>query len=103
MLSRALDSATAGVIWSRLKAGQRGIMVRSIYSAEGRNAFDELSRRYPVDANLQSTVNRYLNDFERILREADGKDASGRLSQAHMTSATGRVYLFLAHASGRLG
>lgn len=102
VLSRALDAATASVIWSRLKAGQRGIMVRSIYSADGRGAFDEVSRRYPVDATLQATVNRYLADFERILREAEAKDGSGRLAQAHMTSATGRVYLFLAHASGRL-
>src|SRR5262249_43459929 len=38
---RALDPATASAIWSRLRAGQRGIMVRSIYSQEGRSAFDE--------------------------------------------------------------
>lgn len=101
-LSRALDPATAAVIWTRLKSGQRGIMVRSIYSAEGRNAFDELSRRYPADATLQNSVNRYLADFERILRDTDAKDPSGRLTQSHMTSATGRVYLLLAHASGRL-
>lgn len=102
VLSRALDPATSAVIWSRLKSGQRGIMVRSIYSADGRSAFDEVSRRYPVDPSLQATVNRYLNDFERILREAEAKDGTGRIAQAHMTSATGRVYLFLAHASGRL-
>lgn len=101
-LSRALDPATAAVIWARLKSGQRGIMVRSIYSAEGRNAFDEVSRRYPSDPGLQATVNRYLADFERILRDTDAKDPSGRMTQTHMTSATGRVYLFLAHASGRL-
>ncbi|MBL8565434.1 MAG: apolipoprotein A1/A4/E family protein [Hyphomicrobiaceae bacterium] len=102
VLSRALDPATAAVIWTRLKSGQRGIMVRSIYSADGRNAFDEVSRRYPNDPALQNTVNRYLADFERILRDTDAKDPSGRLTQSHMTSATGRVYLLLAHASGRL-
>ncbi|MGW8207198.1 MAG: hypothetical protein ACWGMY_09620, partial [Hyphomicrobiaceae bacterium] len=35
VLARTLDGATAAVIWQRLRAGQRGIMVRSIYSAEG--------------------------------------------------------------------
>src|SRR5690606_14845786 len=42
LLSRALDQATASAIWSRFRAGQRGIMVRSIYSNEGRAAFDEV-------------------------------------------------------------
>jgi hypothetical protein len=103
VIARALDASTASALWSRLRAGQRGIMVRSIYSAEGRVAFDEVSRRYRTDAELYNTVNRYLADFERILREAEQKDPSGRLALNHLVSNTGRVYLFLGHASGRLG
>ncbi len=102
VLARALDSATAAVLWQRLRAGQRGIMVRSIYSAEGRHVFDEVARRYPSDPNLQITINRYIADFERILRDTESRDSSGRLAQSHMTSTMGRVYLLLAHASGRI-
>lgn len=102
VISRALDPATASAIWSRFRAGQRGIMVRSIYTSEGRTAFDEVSRRYQTEANFQQTVNRYLADYERILGESDRRDPSGRTSQNQLTSDTGRVYLFLAHASGRL-
>lgn len=102
VLARALDGATAAVIWQRLRAGQRGIMVRSIYSAEGRHVFDEVARRYPNDPNLQATINRYIADFERILHDTETRDGSGRLAQSHMTSTMGRVYLLLAHASGRI-
>ncbi len=102
VLARALDGATAAVIWQRLRAGQPGIMVRSIYSAEGRNVFDEVARRYPSDPNLQATINQYISDFERILRDTESRDTSGRLAQSHMTSTMGRVYLLLAHASGRI-
>ncbi len=35
VIARALDPATTSAIWSRLNAGQRGIMVRSIYHARG--------------------------------------------------------------------
>ncbi len=101
-LARALDSATASAIWSKLRGGQRGIMVRSIYTAEGRATFDEVSRRFGDDSNFQATVNRYLADFERILRGTEQQDQSGRAAQAYANSETGRVYLFLAHASGRL-
>ena len=102
VISRALDAATASAIWARYRAGQRGVMVRSIYTAEGRAAFDEVTRRYREETEFQHTVNRYLGDYERILSESDRRDPSGRLTQSQLTSDTGRVYLFLAHVSGRL-
>lgn len=102
VIARALDPATTSAIWNRLRAGQRGVMVRGAYSPEGRAVFDEVSRRIHSDPDLARTVNRYLGDFERIQREAEAKDPSGRLVQNHLVSDTGRVYLFLAHASGRL-
>ncbi len=102
VIARALDPATASAIWSRFRAGQRGIMVRSIYTNEGRATFDEVSRRYKTDPDLKRTIDRYLADFERLLKDAEQKDPSGRLVQNHFVSDTGRVYLFLSHASGRL-
>ena len=102
IIARALDPAAADAIWTRLRSGQRGIMVRSIYSPEGRVAFDEISRRATTDPDLQGTIGRYLADFEGILRDTETRDPSGRLLQTHLVSDTGRVYLFLAHASGRL-
>ncbi len=102
-IARALDGPTAAAVWSRIRNGQRGAMVRSIYSPEGRVTFDEVSRRCKTDAGLQDTIQRYLLDFERILADAERTDPSGRAVQAQLMSETGRVYLFLAHASGRLG
>jgi hypothetical protein len=101
-ISRALDPATASAIWSRLRSGQRGIMVRSIYSAEGRVLFDEVSRRYTSEGEFRGTVDRFLGEFEMMLRDTEQKDPSGRVLQGHLVSGSGRVYLFLAHASGRL-
>ncbi len=102
LLSRALDQATASAIWSRFRAGQRGIMVRSIYSTEGRAAFDEVSRRYRTDPAFQNMVDRYLDEFEQSLRDTERQEGSARLLASQLVSDTGRVYLFLAHASGRL-
>jgi hypothetical protein len=102
IIARALDPAAADAIWSRLRRGERGITARSIYTAEGRMAYDEINRRVKTDADLQGTITRFLADFERILRDAEAQDPSGRLIQDHLVSDNGRVYLFLAHASGRL-
>lgn len=102
VVSRALDQATTSALWSRINAGHRNVLSRGLYSAEGRQAFDEITRRLPSDPGLQSTLQRYLEDFERIRRELDARDPSGRTAQGHLLSDSGRVYLFLAHATGRL-
>ena len=99
-IARAVDPTTASAIWSRFRAGQRGIMVRSIYTAEGRASFDEITERYGRDGDFRRTVDRFLADFERLVRETEQK--SPRAVHDHLVSDAGRVYLFLAHASGRL-
>lgn len=101
-IARSLDATTAAAIWSRFRTGQRGIMVRSIYSPEGRTIFDEVQRRCRAEPAFKATVEHYLMDFENVLREADQQDPSGRLTQSYVVSDGGRVYLFLAHAAGRL-
>lgn len=101
-IARALDPATTAALWQRIAAGQRGVMVRSIYSPEGRSIFDDLSMRYRSDGDLQRTINHYLIDFENIRRDAEQRDPSGRAVNAHLLSDMGRVYLFLAHVSGRI-
>jgi hypothetical protein len=37
-----------------------------------------------------------------MLKDASKADPKGRALQTHLTSETGRIYLVLAHASGRL-
>ncbi len=101
-MARALDATAASAIWSRFRAGQRGIMVRSIYTSEGRTLFDETSARYRQDVDFRRTVDRFLVDFEWMVRDLEGKDPSGRSVHNHLVSDSGRVYLFLAHASNRL-
>jgi ABC-type transporter Mla subunit MlaD len=99
-IARALDPSTASAIWSRFRAGQRGIMVRSIYTAEGRATFDEVSERYGRDMDFRRTADRFLTDFERMMRDIEHRNPRG--VHEHLVSDAGRVYLFLAHASGRL-
>lgn len=102
VIARSLDPATTAALWQRIASGQRGVMVRSIYTPEGRSIFDDLHGRYHTDGELQRTINHYLIDFENIRRDAEQRDPSGRAVNAHLLSDMGRVYLFLAHVSGRI-
>ncbi len=102
VVARALDPATTSALWSRINAGHRNVLSRGLYSGEGRQAFDDITATLATDVNLQATLARYLEDFERVRRDLDQRDPSGRSTQSHLMSDSGRVYLFLAHATGRL-
>ncbi len=101
-LARAIDQRTASDVWYRFRSGDRGALGRHIYSLDGQATFDEIARRYDRDADFRGTVDRYIGDFERLLGEAEASDPDGRMLQNYLVSETGRVYLLLAHASGRL-
>jgi hypothetical protein len=99
-IARAIDRRTADEVWQRFRAGERGVLGRHLYSVDGQQTFDEISQRYDRDGEFRATVDRYIGDFERLLRDAEQSDPS--VMQSYMSSETGRVYLLLAHASGRL-
>ncbi len=101
-LANAIDHRTAAEVWQRYRQGERSVLDRQLYTSEGRTAFDEISQRYAQNGDFRATVDRYMGDFERLLKDAEAKDSDGQLIQNYLTSETGRVYLILAHASGRL-
>jgi hypothetical protein len=101
-LARSIDIRTATEVWYRMRAGERGVLGRHIYTYDGQATFDEISNRYDRDPEFRNTVDRYVADFERLLAEAEQSDPAGNMLQNYLTSETGRVYLLLAHASGRL-
>lgn len=99
-LANALDVTSATGIWARFRAGQRGFMVRSVYLDAGRFAFDEANQRYRSEPAFRDNVNRFLLDFEGLLRDTEMHDQGA--VQATLVSDVGRVYLLLAHVAGRL-
>jgi len=102
-LARSLSPAVAAQLWERLRTGQRGFFSKDIYTPEGRIVFDDISYRFQTDGEVKKTVLAYLSNFERTLREAEKTDSTAQQMQARLTSGPGRVYLFMAHVSGRLG
>jgi hypothetical protein len=101
-IARAIDYRTAADVWQRFRSGERGVLGRHIYTVEGQAMFDEMVRRCEREPDFRGTVDRYIADFERLLGDAEASDPDGRLLQNYLTSESGRVYLLLAHASGRL-
>ena len=101
-VARAIDPRIAADVWQRFRTDEPGVLGRHIYTPDGQSTFDEIAYRYTSESDFRISVDRYINDFERLLGEAEQSDPSGRVVQNYLTSDQGRVYLLLAHASGRL-
>jgi hypothetical protein len=101
-IARALDHQAPAELWQRYKSGERKVFTRRLYTMRGQQLFDEISRKYREDPEFRRDVDRYVMDFERLIDQASDDDRDNMLVDTYLTSETGKVYLMLAHAAGRL-
>jgi hypothetical protein len=100
-IARMIDHDAAADLWDRYKRGERNVFTRRLYTLQGQQAFDEIRRKYRSDREFKLSVDRYIDEFERLLDEAS-RDGRGQLvARTYLTSETGKVYTMLAHAAGR--
>jgi len=100
-ITRMIDHDAAAELWDRYKRGERNVFTRRLYTLQGQQAFDEIRRKYRADREFRQTVDRYIDEFERLLEEVARDDRGQVVARTYLTSETGKVYTMLAHAAGR--
>jgi hypothetical protein len=100
-IARMIDHDAAIELWDRYRRGERNAFSRRLYTIEGQQTFDELRRKYRREPEFKHTVDRYVDEFERLLAEATRDERDPSIARSYLTSDTGKVYTMLAHASGR--
>ena len=102
-IARLVERDLAAEMWDRYQRGERKAFSKRLYTPAGQKAFDEVSRKYRADRAFKQTVDRYINEFERLLDEVSRDERGPAALRGHLVSETGLVYTLLAHAAGRLG
>ena len=103
-IARMVDNTSLAETWRRFQRGEReGLFTRHLYTSAGRQAFEEMRRRYRSEPEFRSTIDSYVRNFEDLLAEKGRNDPDGEQSLDLLTAEAGKVYTMLAHASGRLG
>jgi hypothetical protein len=100
-IARMIDHDAAVELWDRYKRGERNVFTRRLYTLQGQQTFDEIRRKYRRDEEFKDTVDRYVEEFERLLDDASKGGRDQAIANDYLTSETGKVYTMLAHASGR--
>ena len=101
-IARSIDHDAAIELWRRYWRGERDVFTRRLYTLKGQQTFDEISRKYRADPEFRVAVDRYCEDFEKLLKDVARNDRDNRMSETYLTSETGKVFTMLAHAAGRL-
>ena len=99
-IARMVNHEAAVDLWDRYNRGENNLFSRRLYTPQGQQAFDEISRRYRSEPEFRDTVDRYTSEFERLLTEVSRSDRDGMMTRTYLTSETGKVYTMLAHAAG---
>jgi ABC-type transporter Mla subunit MlaD len=101
-IARAIDHDASIELWERYRRGERNVFTRRLYTLKGQQTFDEIRRKYQADGEFRAAVDRYCQDFEKLLNDVTKNDRDNMMAQTYLSSDTGKVYTMLAHASGRL-
>ncbi|HYP58393.1 MAG TPA: apolipoprotein acyltransferase, partial [Beijerinckia sp.] len=99
-VARMIDQEAAADAWQRYRRGDTQAFSPKIYVGRGQQTFEEVRRRYRSDPEFHNTVDRYVQEFEKILAQRDNQDENAQ--RDYLLSDTGKVYTMLAHAAGRL-
>ncbi len=100
-IARLVDSDAVMDAWDRYTGGERSVFSRRLYTLQGQQTFDEVRRRYRREPDFRETIDRYVEEFERLLKDVASEGRDGSVARTYLTSDTGKVYTMLAHAAGR--
>ena len=101
-LTRILDSDVADQAWEAYLKGDRSIFARRAARLLSYGEARDLLRRYESDETFKAQVNRYIHDFEAMLRGVMDTRDGHALSVTLLSSDIGKLYVALAQAIERL-
>ncbi|HEV2043479.1 MAG TPA: hypothetical protein VGR05_02260, partial [Sphingomicrobium sp.] len=86
--------------WSAYLKGDRGVFTRKAARLMGGAEARAIDAHYEMDVEFQQSVNRYVHDFEAMLRRVTADRDGGAMAVTLMGSDMGKLYATLAHVAG---
>lgn len=101
-VTKILSNDVTDSAWSAYLKGDRGVFTRRAVKLLDAGESREIALHYDNDAEFQEHVNRYIHDFESMLRIILSARDGNALGVAILSSDMGKLYVALAQAIERL-
>lgn len=101
-VAKILSNDVTDSAWSAYLKGDRGVFTRRAVKLLDAGESREIALHYDSDAEFQDHVNRYIHDFESMLRIILSARDGNALGVAILSSDMGKLYVALAQAIERL-
>lgn len=101
-IAKAFDLEVTDSAWASYLRGDRGIFTRRAVRLLDNHEARAVSEIYQEDSEFRETVNRYIHDFEAMLRSVLSTRDGNALAVTLLSSDMGKLYVALAQAIERL-
>lgn len=101
-IMRALSKEVSDTSWRAYLKGDRSIFTRRALQLVGGREARAMLREFERDPALMDAVQRYVADFEGLMRRVTAERDSESLAIALLSSDNGKLYVALAQATERL-
>ncbi len=101
-VAKILSNDVTDSAWSAYLKGDRGVFTRRAVKLLDAGESREIALHYDNDAEFRDHVNRYIHDFESMLRIILSARDGNALGVAVLSSDMGKLYVALAQAIERL-
>jgi hypothetical protein len=101
-VAKILSNDVTDTAWTAYLKGDRGIFTRRAVRLLDTGEAREIARHYEEDLEFRNQVNRYIHDFEAMLRDILANRDGTPLGVTLLSSDMGKLYVALAQAIERL-
>ncbi len=101
-LVEAIDGKLPSDLERRFDRGEHHVYTHRLYQGRGEKMLDLLTERYQNERLIRSRIDAVVTLFERLLDTVAATAQGEQLVDACLASESGKLYLMLAHASGRV-
>lgn len=101
-ISKVLSNEVPDTSWAAYLKGDRTVFTRRAVRLIDNSEVKTILRSYETEPEFRDSVNRYIHDFEAMIRRVMAEREGSPMAVTLLSSDTGKLYVALAQAIDRL-